>query len=562
LIKETKKHIDPISLISGKTRLTKFTGHSMRQDDYDRTIGDRNWTYTETISQSTGLDFTSKEIMITKNPESNEYYKLKRYPTATVKQEHFLGNKNMALKEYDKSRFLHILLSKSGSPRLLEDQLEILIEYMGEPVWIEYSEKSQSYSITFKYLDFINNRKAIYDRLKEDLANKAVTINNYDYFPVPLGSYFNLQGIYNPECEHRIEIQTGIQNFFFKVNSFQTRSLPYRLKDVNLSGYALSGGNTSDKSGIDYSSGINRYRYGAGERHHTQMKLAVYCVAKNKDFDEFVHLAKILNDGSSKDMMKWSDDQIRTALLSKYEYAERTFDSTYWQSDINIEGQYIPELDKELYHNKNFHWTRNSEDIDKLKYILQRIYKLNHLGLYDGIVEKDIIEGAMILYNKFKEREKWEKNTNRGYSNKEFYHLNKGSMFSKSMIDMFGKAYKLRNVRKSWELIRKSGLLTPILTEIEIDNGKKKQVTHSMFYKGMRWCKHYLSNSLDYIYSIYTKMVYISNKGKSYYNNKYINYIYNTNISLLSCIRYTDLEFSLNKGTNTENIYDLSGYSP
>jgi len=519
LISYINKDSDDDFTIRGR----KWGYKHQRSREYTRLTGDQTeWKITNNIHDFCGLDFTTHSYYMSKTGVSSKYKIFKYNPTARVKIEHFLGKANVALPRFPTTEFLHIHIDQADQKVPIDDVVTILVDSIGKPVWIEYFKHSDSYLLIYK-LDMVLTKSRSFQKFEEILTFgdeiKPRVIYGSRVSPLPLSRLATKTGTFSFYEDNFIKEEVGIHNMTRIINSGHTIPVPRSVKVEEWR--AIKVPNVEKTTELD----ITRFSYGRGTRYTTQYKIAHYCIHKKISVDAFIMLCKQCNDGSSKDMASWSEERMNNVLTNTYNYAAIHHVDRYSSSgEVKTKDG--------LIYNPNYKTLNENEEAD-LKIILHHTYKKEKLGsIKDGKTENRIVTDAMKIYSFFIQRRDYEKRVDRLYTSSKFEFLNKGTMFSESMIQLFAKEKGIKNWKKCWKLIELSGLVEAISTEVTSINGKKLVINHSYFLN-YRWCKHYISNSIKKIMKLIVKSVKFTHI--SYISS--INYNIN-NLLLLSKYRF------------------------
>lgn len=429
----------------------------------------------ERMERFIGFDFrSSSNIKIKKPGQEWRYIKVKNIKDK-YKEDHLNGKADLSLPLFEHSKW--ILIDIDDAPSWAPNT--VAAHMGGSPHYIEMNPSNKHYHMYFLIDSYINSagRKQIENFFMINYGFRIEVPDHGQYFRLPFSQEYSRRGTYEPKNKSNIKQVKSIHSCLDLFEYAQ----PIPIKNIlqihdpeegaraqfeRNHRFYLYGNENSSKTLLDY-------EYGYGTRHENQMKLAFYCVHRDMEFSEYVSHCYALNDGTSKDMKKWSPKQIEKVL------------SGFWRNALNNIQKSKTGFNGEttsVCENLN---VKLPEDKDTLYEYFKIIYRGYKIGKIGGKKEHDYITAAIEFYWHTLQKQVSEKQNSRRYINRKKLAIldDKAELSTSFLNGLYKKSKRLKNlnVKKVLYLVEHSLLIQ----RVRLPNG----YTHSYEYK--KFATHY-----------------------------------------------------------------------
>ncbi len=423
---------------------------------------------------------------------------------------HFIGEKTVSLPRDKKSNIYWLDIDFRNNNVYLTTMMKRLITYVfkGDPFYVEYSPRSKSYHIAFKF-DRKCNVKA-WKKFPKTLLNRknfrnskyvVETIHDNKMLRLPLSKDYWIRGSYDVNSRYGIvrEEDKNVILSWFKTPEHGVIKAPFELCHYDTVIKTTRRGVSPIYRIKNYDKKYEDLHYGKGNRREAQIKIAFRAILKNKSFLDFIEDCEYYNNGTSKDMQV-SEEQ-RIGMLSKiWDWAIKHYKKFPALPKGRVEKDQVKENTGKRKTPVKIVLKRFLDYVDKLIEVeftdlqLKMLYKIIHSNNFykeKSITFKLNIIYMIRLYVIFKKIGIYVNEViELKHINPRFENFNKAFSCGNDLTVLIGQKYIIRGIKTRIDYLMQTGLIERVRDRY----GK----THSYF--NIRFTYHYKVYPIEKIY--------------------------------------------------------------
>ena len=468
---------------------------------------------------------------------------------------HISNIKTLYKKPYIHSKIIRIEINPESpinkdTDLSLSDMIGWVIGFTNlKPFYIERSKNWNGTAIVYcelsKYMsDYKKERLENYFRNKYRIDFHIQ--RSEEYCLLPYSAEYQFRGSYNIKNRFRVDqksffdiLENTMNRTINPVTEIEkmigTLDLGIVIKKVDSSGDFVKKSSTDSLE----TRSLNRFSYGEGTRYSTQTSLSMFCAVQRAKLSEFIRIAYLCNDGSSKDMRNWTSERIVKYLENLYIWAKSNVvikDRVDEEELGEDENNRTKKVSYNIRDNGLSTWLDNEDAAKEFKsYLSLEFDKIKKTKRERGLWKTYFINDALNLYKFMIRKRKFDAINDHSYE-KGYEALNEGVLISQGMFKDLAKHLNFkRNFKEVLYFLQDIGLLSKVYIGKYSHSYKKK--IYATHYKVMNCLKELLKlvSSICSIFSSnsinikYNKLINIQNSSKTLC----INYIVNVRFQRL-----------------------------
>lgn len=394
-----------------------------------------------------------------------EYKTVHKYPTDKLLKKHLEGNYSVCLSSFEFSKMFQIDIDcKDGIIRKTRDTIKKLVSEIGEPVFIEQSNKSTGgYHLYYKFNKSNKSMQKYWSEFQMYFNTKYKTaieiMKGNKKLKLPFSINYTSHGTYDSKKMNLIQQKDFDDCINIIKNCKETEFLLFdQMKSI------IKQKEAEQKKLIKVPTKVNErnkvgwqdFYYCAGTRFVNQFKIATRAICHGLSFSDFVDECYLYDQGS-RDMAKWKmNGTVEKELRSIFSYCER-------YNSLNPE--YVTQYKKEDIHNNNNNSSEkklvlkidpdkvlSDKEETKFKELLNKVYQDKKSKQKENRVN-GLIKLYKVIIAMFGSRVNY---------TSEFDFLNNGVMVTEDLLRLIGKSQNITNPIEKFNTLKSLKLFKAI----------------------------------------------------------------------------------------------------